>query len=183
VPKEVAQMGVFRKNRATAVNPKQPCIAAHALALNMKIERVNQWLTLLANFGVMIGIIFLILELNQNTQALRANAIQNSTELAREQVMMFSQDADVVRITLVEDLDELSDIDRRRAFWINRSFVTAMMGLYRQWTLGMLPDEEWENWTRIICSNAANPNFYKLWNPSTLIPSFVQYVEHSCGRT
>lgn len=129
----------------------------------------------------MVGIIFLIVELNQNTQALRANAIQNSTEVAKEQVMMFAQNPDVVRITLVEDLDALSSVDRRRAFWINRSFVTGMMGLYRQWTLGILPDEEWENWTRIICSNTENPNFYELWNPRTLIPSFVEYVEESCG--
>jgi hypothetical protein len=147
----------------------------------MNLERINQLLTLLANIGVMVGIIFLIMELNQNTQALRANAIQNSTEVARQMVQMVAQDADVVRITLAKDLDELSEVDRRRAFWINRYFVTGMMGLYRQWTLGLLPDEEWANWTIIICRNAENPNFYKLWNPSTLIPSFVEYVEKSCG--
>ena len=72
----------------------------------MDLDRLNKWLTLVANFGVLVGIIFLILELSQNTQALRANAIQNSTDLARQQVMMFSQDADVVRITLAEDVDE-----------------------------------------------------------------------------
>ena len=148
----------------------------------MDLSRLNQWLTILANLGVMVGIIFLIIELNQNTQALRANAIQNSTEVAKQQVMMLAQDADIVRITLTENLDDLSDVDRQRAFWINRAFVTGMQGLYRQWTLGILPDEEWENWTKIICSNAEDPNFYKLWRPSTLIPSFVQYVEDSCGN-
>ena len=147
----------------------------------MNLERINQLLTLLANIGVMVGIIFLIIELNQNTQALRVNAIQNSTEVARQMVQMLAQDADVVRITLAKDLDELSEVDRWRAFWINRYFVTGMMGLYRQWTLGLLPDEEWANWTIIICRNTENPNFYKLWNPSTLIPSFVEYVEKSCG--
>jgi len=139
-------------------------------------------LTLGANVAVLVGIILILFELNQNTQALRANAIQNSTEVAKQQIMMLAQDADVVRITLTKDLGELSDIDRSRAFWINRAFVTGMMGLYRQWTLGILPDEEWENWTKIICVNVENPNFYKLWNPNTLIPSFVKYVEESCGK-
>jgi len=148
----------------------------------MNLEKLNQWLTLLANLGVMTGIIFLVVELSQNTQALRANAIQNSTEVGRQQMMMFSQDPDVVRISMTQDLSELSDIDQRRARLINGSFNFGMMGLFRQWKLGILPDEEWENWTRIICVNVENPNFYEIWHPETLIPSYVEYVERSCGQ-
>ncbi len=149
----------------------------------MNLDKLNQWLSLVANLGVMVGIIFLVVELSQNTQALNANAIQNSTQIAREYVMMLSQDPDVVRITMTHDLSELSDIDRRRAFWINRSLNTGIMGLYRLWRLGILPDEDWENWTRIICINTENPPFYELWTPETLIPSYVEYVETACEKS
>jgi hypothetical protein len=38
----------------------------------MRLKKLNQQLTLLANFGVMISIIFLAIEVNQNTATLRA---------------------------------------------------------------------------------------------------------------
>ena len=38
----------------------------------MKTKHVNQWLTLGANFGVLIGIILLLVELHQNSTMMRA---------------------------------------------------------------------------------------------------------------
>ncbi len=34
------------------------------------MERLNQWLTLVANFGVVIGIVFLAYEMRLNTNAM-----------------------------------------------------------------------------------------------------------------
>ena len=34
----------------------------------MKLDRLNQWLTLLTNLGVLIGLVFLIAELNQSNR-------------------------------------------------------------------------------------------------------------------
>ena len=38
----------------------------------MKAKRINDWLTLGANIGVLIGIILLLVELNQNSTMMRA---------------------------------------------------------------------------------------------------------------
>ncbi len=46
----------------------------------MKIESVNRWLTLGANIGVVIGIAFLIVEINQNTIATRIAARNSATQ-------------------------------------------------------------------------------------------------------
>jgi hypothetical protein len=130
--------------------------------------------------AIVISLLILALEVNQNTQALRAEAIQRSTEIGRQQVMMLAQDPDATRIGMARDLSELSEVDRRRSFWIRRSFMLGMQGLYRQWTLGMLPDEEWGFWRGVICSNAENPTFKENWQPDTLIPEFAEYVRDSC---
>ena len=82
---------------------------------------------------------------------------------------------------MATDLSELSDIDRERYFWINRSFLSGMQGLYRQWTIGVLPGVEWDRYTIVICLAAEHPTFYELWTPETLIPDFVRYVESSCS--
>ena len=40
------------------------------------MERMNEWLTLLTNIGVIAGLAILIYEINQNT-----NALQNETDV------------------------------------------------------------------------------------------------------
>ena len=40
----------------------------------MEPDKVNRWLTLGANFGVLIGIILLVVELDQNRDMIRAQA-------------------------------------------------------------------------------------------------------------
>ena len=40
----------------------------------MKFEKINNWVTMLTNVGVLIGIVLLLVELNQNTTALKTEA-------------------------------------------------------------------------------------------------------------
>ena len=40
----------------------------------MDADRLNRWLTLIANLGVVAGLVFLAVELNQNTKATIAEA-------------------------------------------------------------------------------------------------------------
>jgi hypothetical protein len=44
------------------------------------VERLNQWLSLLTNVGVLLSIVFLAVELNQNSEQLKLNSYQISTE-------------------------------------------------------------------------------------------------------
>jgi hypothetical protein len=37
------------------------------------LDKLNKWLTLLANFGVLAGIVFLAIEISQNTESLEMN--------------------------------------------------------------------------------------------------------------
>ena len=90
----------------------------------MKLNPLNTWLTLAANLGVIAGIIFLALEIQQNTRTMQAAAIQDSTNIARQQILMFATDAETNRIAMIgtEDPTKLSPEERKRYFWINRSF-------------------------------------------------------------
>jgi hypothetical protein len=46
----------------------------------MKIDGLNRWLTLAANIGVVIGIAFLVVEINQNTVSTRIAARNSATQ-------------------------------------------------------------------------------------------------------
>jgi len=48
----------------------------------MKAGRINSWLSLGANLGVVLGLILLILEIRQNTEMMRAQINQSRTDTA-----------------------------------------------------------------------------------------------------
>ena len=141
----------------------------------MEPRRLNELLTLIVNFGVIAGLIFLGLEIRQNTIATQASAIQESTNVARQQLLMFATNPDLVEL-FFKDLDDLNEVELRRVLWTSRSFWLGMQGLWRQWKMGVLPSEEWEMWNQIICMNYAREDF---WPQQILIPSFIELVE-SC---
>ena len=59
----------------------------------MTSEKVNKWLSLGANFGVVIGLVLLIFEIGQNTEMMRAQINQSRTDTAiSEQQAVFNSD-------------------------------------------------------------------------------------------
>ncbi len=59
----------------------------------MNADNVNKWLTLSTNFGVVIGLILLIVEIGQNTEMMRAQINQSRTDTAiSEQQAFFNSD-------------------------------------------------------------------------------------------
>ncbi len=59
----------------------------------MNADNVNKWLTLSANFGVVIGLILLIVEIGQNTEMMRAQINQSRTDTAiSDQQALFNSD-------------------------------------------------------------------------------------------
>ena len=125
------------------------------------------------------GLVFVGWEVRQNRQTLRATAIQESTNVVRQQVQMFVMDADVNRINMIggDDPSQLNEEDAARYRWIAISSWWGLEGLYRQWKLGVLPDEEWDAWNRVACGNIAVPGHRALWDDLILIAEFRSVVE------
>ncbi len=147
----------------------------------MNLDRLNQWLLLAANLGVLAGIIFLSIEIRQNTLAIRGTAIQTAAALSREQMFVIMQNSELSRIA-VEGLASpsgLSPVDAFRASYMVRTFWVGMQANYRQWALGILPEEEWAYYGRTICMNYAAPNVHARWQADRqlFIPEFVEVVE------
>ena len=149
----------------------------------MKLEKLNQSLTLLANFAVLVGIIFLVLEIRQSTQATEAAAIQASTEVARSNISMLIENPELIRL-INADPKTLDSNQRELLFWVSRNFWLSMQGLFRQRQLEVLPDGEWESWIQIICINASEGGLAGKgsWqrNKNVLTKDFVEMVETKC---
>jgi len=93
------------------------------MAQNMNAQKVNAWLSLAANVGVVIGLALLIIEIRQNTEMMRAQINQSRTDTALFQQYSLS-DTDYMApiIAKIRRGEELSDEEmirydaRMRAF-------------------------------------------------------------------
>lgn len=136
----------------------------------------------LATIGVIASMIFVGLEIRQNTQAVRANAIQESVNVARQQVLTIAADPELTRLEFYcrDDPPGLTQEERDRCTLLSLSFWWGMQGLFEQWSLDVLPDETWGSWRRVICLNYARPWERRLLaNASQFDSTFVAMVE-SC---
>ena len=59
----------------------------------MKTDKLNSWLSLGANVGVVVGLVLLVLEMRQNTDMMEAQIMQSRTETAMsEQQGIYNSD-------------------------------------------------------------------------------------------
>ena len=131
----------------------------------MDSNRINRWLSLGANFGVLIGIILLVVELDQNRGMIRAqtrNAIAHQIE---------------TRLTIVAGNPELASIQRRgwagedlsvdeehQLFLLTVANIRNWENIHYQYRQGLFDDSEFEaervTWRSLI---AMNERFEPTW--------------------
>ena len=118
----------------------------------MESSRTNQWLTLAANVGVLIGLIVLIFELGQNTDMMRAQIVQSRAEnssavltasihsefwpqLAAKRTAADSDEAWISSLTPVE-------YERVRLEYVRE--VNNLQHLFYQYQEGYMPQSMWD---------------------------------------
>jgi hypothetical protein len=80
----------------------------------MTADKVSKWLTLGANFGVLIGILFLAVELSQNNDALDSQSRDSWVDRRVEVMHMMALNPDLLELMIkatkgIEPLDELEE--------------------------------------------------------------------------
>jgi len=108
----------------------------------MKTEKLNSWLTLGANVGVLIGIILLVYEIRQNSHLMRAQMSQNRADAGSALITSFmdSPYLPVIRVKLEND-QELTQEETIRYMYYFRSCLVDMNNNYWQHDHGFLGDE------------------------------------------
>ena len=110
----------------------------------MKSELINRWLTLGANFGVLIGILLLVFELNQSRELVRSE-IRNDlsvgvvdllTQTARDEGLAEL----IVRGNSNEDLSA-AELLRYSSYW--KAVFRYAANVYYQYENGMYEDSEY----------------------------------------
>ena len=110
----------------------------------MNTERINTWLTLTANIGIIVSLLFLAFEINQSRTATEAAASDSVVDGFNTLNMSVISDPQVARAFIVGlyEPESLSDIEAVQfAMWM-RSFVNSHMRLHRLAKQGLYLEAE-----------------------------------------
>jgi hypothetical protein len=94
---------------------------------------VNQIVSVLANVGVIIGILFLALEVNQNSKQLRAQAQFNYMQSRAEQRMRSAYDPEFAAFLLkISSAEQLTDVEQTRFHGFMQGVLLSLEWEYAQ---------------------------------------------------
>ncbi|MBL4572696.1 MAG: hypothetical protein JKY86_06445 [Gammaproteobacteria bacterium] len=131
----------------------------------MGIDKINTWLTLLANLGVLAGIVFLGIEIQQNTNMVRTQTRDNMAEKQLSWYALAGRDSKTAELYLQGQRDELEQSPEYFQYvMIVASSLAMMSNEWYQYQQGMYRPEEFEprqfRWKRDLRS----PGFRRIWS-------------------
>lgn len=145
---------------------------------------------LIGAIAVLLGLLFVGLELRQNTAAVQASTLQGMVDLSTNYLIDTSLDPEFVPLLIKAqaDPDQLNEVEALRVQRLIRSQWLRYQSAFQHWRRGSLGDVDWESFSRFICANITNvgPGSFaaiqvKFWQNerTVLTDDFVAYVE-SC---
>ncbi len=112
----------------------------------MNLDKVNQWLTLLANVGVLVGIVFLAVELRNSSSAISAQT-QDSIADGFITLNLATITNPEIGLTFQKGLcepEELTDLEATRFSMQMRALFNQFRRVYRLYEQELLDDRAWE---------------------------------------
>lgn len=143
------------------------------------VDKLNTWLSVLANLGVVVGIFFLIVEIRQNTEALRAETHLAMFQGAQQELFVTVEHPDLVAIVADAGTPAtFEDMARMDSFLA--AAMNARQYAWRQWRSGVLDEESWEGERNIIALLLGSERTRHWWERLGRVqfsPSFAALVD------
>jgi len=147
----------------------------------MDTNNANRWLTLGANIGVLIGIVLLIVELDQNRDMIRAQTRNDISRNITDHLSLLGGDEKLTSLMLrAEAGEELSRIEEHQHFLLFTSNKRMWENVNYQYRHGMFSEEEYqaekETWRFLINKDKS---FARNWCPmrKNYSPQFAAEME------
>ena len=131
----------------------------------MSIEKINTWLTLLANVGVLIGIVFLALEIQQNTEIVKAQTRDTVTQKQVEWLRDIGTDPLAIELLGRGMRGNLKPDEELAYSLITQSNLRMWENEYYQYKIGLFDDAEFQprikRWKSIM---SLSPGRKQVWD-------------------
>lgn len=135
----------------------------------VNLDKLNQWLTLGANIGVLVGIIFLAVEMQQNTDMMQAQTRDSITAKQLDMGMAVATDMDVARLWS-EGLRNSSSFtpgspEKARYTQLIQSILRMWENELYQYQKGLYDENEFQprmgRWRELL--QYPDPGFRRVW--------------------
>ena len=147
----------------------------------MKSKQMNRWLTLGANIGVLIGIMLLVVELDQNREMIRAQTRNDISRQISDHLGMVANNSQLSSLKRRADAgEELSADEEQQQFLLFTANKRLWENIHYQYRHGMFEEEEFEAertaWRYLINKDKS---FVRNWCPTrkNYSPEFVAELE------
>ncbi len=150
----------------------------------MNLNKVNHWLTLLANIGVLAGIVFLAIEIRQSGDAVTAQ-MQDSIADGFIALNMATINDPQVGVTWVIGLNEperLSDAEAIRFSMLMRALFNQFIRVHGLYRTGLLEESDWALYAREAATIMSSPGGKLHWAGNEMNPDVRADIERYSGQ-
>ena len=146
------------------------------------MERLNQWLAILANFGVLIGVFAVAYELRQNTIATEVVSQRHESAAQDMAFLATALDSSIIAVAMMKNDkgEELSELEMSQLVQRQHMNFRIFEAAYYQFERGILEDSQWRRYAQIIdfimCVEKDRPAL-AMWDQMAWVPEFADAVE------
>ena len=148
----------------------------------MNSNRINGWLTLGANVGVLIGIILLVIELDQSREMIRAQTRNDISQQLSNRLLLVASNSELNSATRRAQVgEELSADEERQVYLYQVANLREWENMHYQYRHDMFDEIEFEaektSWQFVINNNRG---FASVWcqTRQNYSPMFVVEIEN-----
>jgi hypothetical protein len=146
----------------------------------MNLDQLSRWLTLIANVGVIAGILFLAVEIQQNNELLASQARSDREAVRRTAFARYIENPEAVRVMVKSQRGE--PLNDEEAFLLSRLHTWTLWdwaNIYREVQEGLLDDDALviDGWRTLFRQNGAAMEATWSGERSSLPDDFVQWME------
>ncbi len=150
----------------------------------MNAEKLNSWLGVLANIGVLVGIIFLAIEVRHSSNAVNAQMADSVADGFIALNITSITDPAVARIWVVGlvEPERLSDVEAIQFSMLVRGVFNQYARVHRLYRSGLLSESDWALYAREAASTMTTPGGKLHWEGNEMDPDFLADVEPYIGQ-
>ncbi len=142
------------------------------------MDELNQWLTLLANIGVVVGIAFLAYEIRQSTKASHAQTREAVLSATQAELKAVRDDANLVKCIVKKEPLTADEQIRLFTWLVSALRVREFSWLQRKH--GVIDDEQWKSELAVTLAILEAPRVRQWWRSvgcRTVSDEFASFVD------
>jgi len=143
---------------------------------------LGQTIQILANLGVIVGIVFLVIELRQNNAVLGAQARASRTQVRLDGLQATANNPELLRAYLkLRDGEALTAMDQMLIEVDTARILTTMQYVYGEFQAGLIDkaDIPVENWRYVVSTRSPLKDAVENAGRVGLRPDFAQWMKEN----